>query len=66
MKEEKYYIALDDNEYGMMFRALNDERTALLNSEKSTDGIDDLIIKVGHAPKKKIKVIERGDIRESR
>lgn len=35
---------------------------------KSTDAVDDLIIKVGYAPKKKFKVVERKDCscRESR
>ncbi len=34
---------------------------------KSTDAVDDLIIKFGHAPKRKFKVIEKEkDCRESR
>ena len=37
-----------------------------MNEGKSTDAVDDLIIKVGTAPKKKFKVIEKersGDAR---
>ena len=50
MKEERYHIALDDYEHGVVIRALNDT------------------IKVGYAPKKKFKVIERKESsgRESR
>ena len=68
MKEERYHIALDDYEHGVVIRALNDTKTDLMNEGKSTDAVDDLIIKVGTAPKKKFKVIERkeGSGRESR
>ena len=68
MKEERYHIALDDYEHGVVIRALNDTKTELMNEGKSTDAVDDLIIKVGYAPKKKLKVIERRESsgRESR
>lgn len=68
MKEERYHIALDDYEHGVVIRALNATKTDLINDGKSTDAVDDLIIKVGYAPKKKFKVIERkeGSGRESR
>ncbi len=64
MKEERYHIALDNYEHGAVIRALNDTK----NEGKSTDAVDDLIIKVGYAPKKKLKVVERKDCscRESR
>ena len=65
-KEELYHIALDDYEHGIVIRSLNDEKTDLMNEGKSTDAMDDLIIKVGTAPKKKFKVIEKersGDAR---
>ena len=67
-KEERYHIALDDYEHGVVIRALNDTKTELMNEGKSTDAVDDLIIKVGYAPKKKFKVVERKDCscRESR
>ena len=68
MKEERYHIPLDDYEHGVVIRALNATKTDLMNEGKSTDAVDDLIIKVGYAPKKKFKVIERkeGSGRESR
>ena len=58
-KEEKYYLALDDYEHGIIIRALNDEKTAQRNLGKSTDGIDDLILKVGYAPRKKFRVVNK-------
>ena len=57
MKEERYHIALDDYEHGVVIRALNDTKTELMNEGKSTDAVDDLIIKVGYAPKKKFKAV---------
>ena len=68
MKEERYHIALDDYEHGVVIRALNDSKTELMHEGKSTDAVDDLIIKVGYAPKKKFEVIERKESsgRESR
>lgn len=50
---------LDDYEHGIVIRSLNDEKTDLMNQGKSTDAVDDLIIKIGTAPKKKFKVISK-------
>ena len=61
MKEELYHIALDDYEHGIIIRTLNDKKTDLMNEGKSTDAIDDLIVKVGTAPQKKFKVIKERD-----
>ena len=65
-KEELYHIALDDYEHGIVIRSLNDEKTDLMNEGKSTDAVDDLIIKDGTATKKNFKVIDKersGDAR---
>lgn len=58
-KEKLYHIALDDYEHGIMIRSLNDEKTDLMEKGKSTDAVDDLLIKVGTAPRKKFKIVER-------
>lgn len=58
-KEELYHIALDDYEHGIVIRSLNDEKTDLMNEGKSTDAVDDLIIKVGTAPKKNSRLLKR-------
>lgn len=59
MKEAQYYLALDDYEHGIMLRALNGLKTNLHQENRSTDAVDDLIIKTGHAPRRKFKVVER-------
>lgn len=59
MKEKQYFVALDDYEHGVVIRSLNDKKTELKNEGKSTDAVDDLIVKVGNAPSKKFRVIEK-------
>ena len=66
MKEEQVYVALDDYEHGIVIRSLNDERNALKEEGKTTDAVDDLLVKIGHAPKKKFKVIEKPDKKVAR
>ena len=66
-KTEKRVLTLDRYEHGVVIRSLNDKKTDLKKEGKSTDAVDDLIIKFGHAPKRKFKVIEKEkDCRESR
>ncbi len=64
-KEDKYYVALDEYEHGIIVRSLNDTKTELVKEGKFADDVNDLLIKVGTAPKKKFKVIEK-DREESR
>lgn len=59
MKERQNFIALDDYEHGIVIDSLNEKRNDLRNEGKSTDAVDELIVKVGHAPKRKFKVIEK-------
>jgi hypothetical protein len=59
-KEKLYHVALDDYEHGIVIRSLNDEKTKLMEEGRSADAVDDLLIKVGNAPLKKFKVIDRG------
>ena len=61
MKEERYYLVLNDDEQSLLIRSLNDERTAQLKNGKAVDSIDELIVKVGKEKLKKIKVLERSD-----
>lgn len=60
-KEKLYHVALDDYEHGIVIRTLNDKKTDLMNEGKSTDAIDDLIVKIGTAPQKKFKVVKERD-----
>ncbi len=65
-KEKLYHIALDDYEHGVVIRSLNDEKTKLMEEGSPADAVDDLLVKVGNAPLKKFKVIERKRSDEAR
>ena len=61
MKEDKYQVSLDDNEHGIVIRCLNDKINELIKEGKYTDAVDDLLVKVGNAPKKKTRVKDGRD-----
>ena len=45
MKEEKNYIALNDYEHGIVIDSLNEKRNDLISEGKTTDAVDELIVK---------------------
>lgn len=47
MNDEKI-LKLDQYECGVLFHSLNDRRTALLKEQRSTDAVDDILLKVIH------------------
>lgn len=59
MRERQHFVALDEYEHGILIDSLNEKRKDLMNEGKTTDAVDELIVKVGHAPQKKFKIIER-------
>ena len=59
MKEKQYYVVLNDYEHGIVIDALNRKRTNLQSEGRTTDAVDDLIVKIGYAPQKKFRVVER-------
>lgn len=59
MKETQFYVALDDYEHGIVIDSLNEKRKDLKSEGKTTDAVDELTVKIGYAPQKKFRVIER-------
>ena len=55
MAEEKRVISIDDFEHRLMVKGLNDFRNDLIQGDKSTEDIDELLLKVIKAPTKKEK-----------
>ncbi|MPM39272.1 hypothetical protein SDC9_85905 [bioreactor metagenome] len=53
MQEEKRVLTVDRYEHGILIHALNDMRTELIEEERSTDAVDELLLKAIDAPKKK-------------
>lgn len=61
-----YHLALNEDEQGIMIRALNDLKNEISSNDEMVDAVkavNELIVKVGNAPLKKFKVIERNDER---
>lgn len=63
MREERFFVELDDYEHGVVIDALNEKRKDLQAEGKYTDAVDELIVKVGFAPQKKFKVVEKKEHR---
>ena len=57
MFEKKYHLYLEQDEYDCVIRCLIDLKNRLLQQGRYTDAVDDVLIKVINAKKKKIKVV---------
>ncbi len=56
-----FYLALNDGERSMVIFSLNRLRNTLLEQGKYTDAVDDILVKVISAKKKKFKIIYTED-----
>jgi hypothetical protein len=56
MKEEQKLIGLDEYEEGAVIEGLNRLRTEQIERDEPADFVSDLILKVIHAPQKKVRV----------
>ena len=56
MRNQKYYIAIDESERRIILNALNALRNKLLAQDRYTDAVDDVLIKVVNALIKKFKI----------
>lgn len=56
-----YYLALEDTERALVIRSLNNLRNRLINQNKYTDGVDDVLIKIIGARKKNFKIFYAED-----
>ena len=56
-----FHLALDDVERSMIISSLNRFRNRLIAQGKYTDGVDDVLVKVIGAKKKKFKIIYTED-----
>ncbi|MBR2280056.1 MAG: hypothetical protein IJ903_03920 [Ruminococcus sp.] len=57
MTEKKYRVYLTESEQSSLIKALVNLKNTLIKNGKYTDAVDELIIKVTKARKKKLKVI---------
>lgn len=56
MRNQKYYIAIDESERRIILNALNALRNNLLAEGRYTDAVDDVLIKEINTPVKKFKI----------
>ena len=56
MREEKFYIYLNDDEYGRVIQSLIRLKNSLIAQGRYTDGVDDVLCKVMSAKKRKLKI----------
>lgn len=61
-KTEKRVLTLDRYEHGVVVNALNEMRNDLLEEERSTDIVDEVLLKVIDAPARKVR--KRDEARE--
>nr|WP_217936452.1 hypothetical protein [Enterocloster clostridioformis] len=54
-KEEKRILALDQYEHGVVINALNEMRNDLLEEQRPTDIVDEVLLKTIDAPVKKVR-----------
>lgn len=54
-KEDKHLLALDKYEHGVVISALNEMRNDLLEEKRSTDIVDEVLLKAIDAPTKKVR-----------
>ena len=54
-KEEKRILTLDKYEHGVVINALNEMRNDLIGEERSTDLVDEVLLKAIDAPTRKIR-----------
>lgn len=57
MIKQKYYRVLNDQEHRLMIENLNQLRNKLIAGGKYTDAVDEVLLKIIGAKRKKFKVI---------
>ena len=57
MVKQKYYLVLNDQEHRLMIESLNQLRNKLIADGKYTDAVDEVLLKIIGAKRKKFKEI---------
>lgn len=55
VKEERRILELDKYEHGVVINALNEMRNDLMEEERPTDIVDEVLLKTIDAPTKKVR-----------
>lgn len=57
MRTPKYYLYLSDEEYSLVLQSLVSLKNNLIREDRYTDAVDELIIKLSKAKKKKVRIV---------
>lgn len=57
MRNQKYYIAIDEYERRIIINSLNNLRNKLIAEGRYTDAVDELLLKIANAKQKRFKII---------
>ena len=55
MRESKYCLTMNRQEWKMVIESLNNLRNKLITAGRYTDAVDDVLVKIANAPVKKAK-----------
>ena len=58
IKQPKRYIALEDDEWRVLVKGLNEFRKQIIDDDGPVEVVNELLIKIIDAPTNKIKVME--------
>lgn len=59
-QQENRVLSVDKYEHGILIHALNDMRTELIEEERPTDAVDDLLLKAIDCPQaSRVKLIKK-------
>ena len=64
--EEKRVVILNKYEYGLIINALNELRTKLIRENKSTEIVNELLLRLLNIPVKKITLFQRERVSNER
>lgn len=55
--KQKYHLALDDTERRLLIGSLNDLRSRIIVEDRYTDAVDEVLLKIIGAKRKKFKIV---------
>lgn len=55
--KQKYHLALDDTERRLLIGSLNDRRSRIIVEGRYTDAVDEVLLKIIGAKRKKFKIV---------
>ncbi len=61
----KYHLALDDTERRLLIGSLNDLRSRLITEGRYTDAVDEVLLKIIGAKRKKFKIVYTDEWRKT-